>query len=330
MDTAANNKQYISGLDVLRLIASIGVIFSHSFMEYHNFFDAYIVRICVRWIVPFFFLVTGYFLKDDTKAFVKYIIHILIQYIFWTLLYAIIFDYDIYSVKNFLSALRSGLIMPFWYYPTLLICVTFVWLLFKFVKNQKIILIICSVLFIYAIIGHTLINFPAFDFINNGYLMRFHHRIIGETTTRDGIFWGSLYIAIGRVMRLNKDSELFKIKNTRKFWLIFIPLFILTSLEEWAVVYFNTGEKDILIGTIPVAIMLFTYAQNKQLDKKVGGFLRTTSNAVYLTHYFFLAIFMQHNFLSAPLFFLTLACTLLTSMLLAFLSERIKLMKYIV
>lgn len=330
METTANNRNYISGLDVLRLIASIGVIFSHSFMEYEYFFDAYIVRICVRWIVPFFFLVTGYFLKDDTKAFIKYIIHILIQYVFWTILYSVIFKYDIWSVKDFLSALRSGIIMPFWYYPTLLICVTFVWLMFKFVKNPKIILVICSIMFIYALIGHTLINVPAFDFINNGYLMRFHHRVIGETTTRDGIFWGSLYIAIGKVMRLNKDSELFKIKNYKKFWLIFIPLFILTSLEEWAVVYFNTGEKDILIGTIPVAIMLFTFAQNRQLDKKVGTFLRTTGNAVYLTHYFFLAIFMQAGIISVPLFVLTLVCTLALSALLAFLSGKIKPLKYIV
>ena len=324
------SKQYISGLDLLRFLASIGVVFSHSFMEYQNFFDAYIVRICVRWTVPFFFILTGYFLKDDFKAFVNYIVHILIQYVFWTILYAVIFKYSIWTVRDFLFALRGGIIMPFWYYPTLLICVTFVWLLFKFVKNSKIILAICSVMFIYAIIGHTLINVPAFDFVNNGHLMQLHHRIIGDTTTRDGIFWGSLYIAIGRIMRDNKDNELLKIRNEKKFWLIWALLFVLTSLEEWAVVFFNTGEKDILIGTIPVVIMLFCYAQNKRLDKKVGTFLRTTSNAIYLTHYLFLALFMQMGIISAPLFFLTLLSTLAAAVLLTLLSQKVKPLKYLV
>lgn len=330
MSENTGSKQYISGLDVLRFLASIGVVFSHSFMEYQNFFDAYIVRICVRWTVPFFFILTGYFLKEDFKAFVNYIVHILIQYSFWTIFYAVIFKYDIWSVKDFIFALRGGIIMPFWYYPTLLICVTFVWVLFRFIKNPKIILAICSVLFVFAIIGHTLINVPAFDFINNGPIMQLHRRIMGDTTTRDGVFWGSLFIAIGRVMKDNKDNELFKIKNEKKFWIIWAILFILTSLEEWAVVYFNTGDKDILIGTIPVVIMLFCYAQNKRLDKKIGTFLRTTSNAIYLTHYLFLAVFMQMGIISAPLFFLTLLCSLAAAAILTLLSQKIKLLKYLV
>ena len=113
-----------------------------------------------------------------------------------------------------------------------------------------------------AVVGHTLINVPAFDFFNNGPIMRIHHRVIGETTTRDGVFWGSLYIAIGTIIRRNKESQYLVINNYRKFWTVFCILFIITSLEEWTVVYFNTGEKDILFGTIPVSIMLFVFGLN--------------------------------------------------------------------
>lgn len=330
MNTIVKDKQYITGLDIFRFIASIFVILLHSFMEYENILDAYIIRIFVRWMVPFFFMISGYFLKDDTKAFIKYILHILTQYIFWTLFYAIVFRYDIWAVKNFLSALRSGLIMPFWYYPTLLLCSTFVWLLFKILKKPKWIVIICSILFVYAIIGHTLINVPFFDFVNNGRIMQLHHRIIGETTTRDGLFWASLYIALGKTININKDNELFRIKNYKKFWIILSLVFLFESLEECLVVYFNTGEKDILIGTIPFVIMLFTLALNIKIDKNVGTILRTCSNCNYLVHYFFLKIFMDKGILSAPLFFLTLICTLAVSVILTTLSQKFKPVQYIV
>lgn len=330
MSIITKDKQNITGLDIFRFVASLFVILLHSFMEYENFFDAYIVRIFVRWMVPFFFMISGYFLKDDTKSFIKYLIHILAQYVFWTLFYATVFHYDIWSVKNFLSALRSGLIMPFWYYPTLLICSTFVWLLFKFIKNPKWIILICSILFVYAFIGHTLINVPFFDFINNGHIMKLHHRIIGETTTRDGLFWASIYIALGKTISKNKDSEFLRIKNYKKFWLILVLVFVLESFEECLVVYFNTGEKDILFSTIPFVIMLFIFALNMKMDKSVGVLLRTCSNCNYLIHYFFLKIFMDQGLLSVPLFFATLGCTLVVSIILTTLAKKFKPLQYIV
>ena len=330
MNIMTKDKQYITGLDIFRFVASILVILLHSFMEYDNILDAYVIRIFVRWMVPFFFMISGYFLKDDFKSFIKYLVHILVQYVFWTLFYAIVFHYDIWSVKNFLSALRSGLIMPFWYFPTLLLCSTFVWLLFKVIKNSKIIIIICSVLFIYALIGHTFINVPFFDFVNNGYIMRLHHRIIGETTTRDGLFWASLYIALGKCISSNKDSDLFRIKNYKKFWIVLSLLFLFEAVEECLVVYYNTGEKDILITTVPFVIMLFILAINQKMDKSVGVFLRTCSNGNYLIHYFFLKIFMDRGFLSAPLFFLTLISTVTVSIALTALSGKLKPLNYII
>lgn len=330
MKVEKNNAQYISGLDVFRFVASIFVILLHSFMQYENILDAYIIRIFVRWMVPLFFMISGYFLKDDTKAFIKYFLHILIQYVFWTLFYAIVFHYDIWSVNKFLSALRSGLIMPFWYYPTLLLCATFVWLLFKIIKKPRWIILICSILFVYALIGHTLINVPFFDFLNNGRLMQLHHRIIGETTTRDGLFWASLYIALGKTISQNKDNELFQIKNYKKFWIILSLVFIIEAFEECAVVYFNTGEKDILISTIPFVIMLFTWGLNIKMNKTTGEFLRTCGNCNYLIHYFFLKIFIDNGFLSAPLFFLTLVSTLAVSIILSYLSKKFKPLRYIV
>lgn len=320
---------YISGLDIFRFIASIGVIFSHSFMEYQHFFDNYIVRACVRWIVPFFLIVTGYFLKEDIKAFCKFIIHILIQYLFWTIFYALVFHYDIWNVKNFLSALRSGLVIHLWYYPTLLICSVFVFALIKFIKKPAWIITICSVLYVFAIIGHTLINVPAFDVIN-GPLLGIHERIVGSPTTRDGIFWGSLFIAIGYSLRKNKDSDKLKINSYPKYCLVLAAVFILTAMEEWAVVYYNTGEKDILIGIIPLSILIFILGLNLKMPKKTGEFLRSTGNAIYVIHYFYLNILMQAGLLSWKLFILTVLFSVGTSAVLTYLAGKYPKLYYIV
>lgn len=325
-----DREDLLSGIDLIRFIGSIGIIALHSFMEYDNFFDSYIVRIFVRWIVPFFFIVTGYFLKEDFRSFAKYLIHIFGQYLFWTLLYAIVLGYDIWSPWRFASALRSGVVFHLWYYPTLMICVAFVWSLGHVFKDSKWIIAICFVLFLMAVMGHTLINVTAFDFFNNGPVMRFHHRVIGETTTRDGIFWGSMYIAIGMVLKRNKDSQLLQIRNYKRFLIVFFAFFILNSLEEWAVIYYNTGEKDILFGTIPVSTMLFVVGLNRVMNREWGEFLRTVGNAVYVTHYLFLYFFMKKGFQSWKLFLLTLVTTLVTALSLALISRKSRVVRFIV
>jgi surface polysaccharide O-acyltransferase-like enzyme len=325
-----DREDLLSGIDLIRFIGAIGIIALHSFMEYDNFFDSYIVRILVRWIVPFFFIVTGYFLKDDLKSFMLYLIHIFIQYLFWTLVYAVVLHYDIWSPWRFASALRSGVVFHFWYYPTLLLCSSFVWILGKIFKDSKWIIIICFMLFLMAVAGHTLINVPAFDFFNNGPVMRFHHRVIGETTTRDGIFWGSLYIAIGMTIRRNMDSQFWVIRNYRKFWSAFFVIFILTSLEEWLVIYYNTGEKDILFGTIPVSAMIFVFGLNRTMNRDLGESLRAVGNTVYVIHYFFLNFFMDNHFVSWKLFLLTLVTTLTAALVLVLVSKKCQFVKLII
>lgn len=299
-------------------------------MEYENFFDAYIVRMCVRWAVPFFFMTSGYFLKCDIKSFLKYLLHILIQYLFWTVFYALVLNLDIWSLWDFCSALRSGIITPFWYYSSLLLCVTVVWILFKVIKNSRIILAVCFIMFLIAIIGHTLTNVPAFDCINNSILMEFHERITGALTTRDGIFWGSFYIAIGKFLSLYKDTDVLKIKNEKKYVVIMAVLFVITAIEECVVVYHNTGGCDVLLGTAPFVVMLFIYGLNRRMDVKVGIFLRTMSTAIFVMHFLFVIVFMNLGMISVKLFISVVLCTLVVAFILACLKKHVKVINYIV
>ena len=307
-------KNYITGLDVPRLLAAICVVAIHSYMEYGLVWDAYVVRILTRWAVPFFFMITGYFLKEDGRGFAKFWFKILCLYTFWTIVYALVDHYDIWNVRDFLSALRSGLIMPFWYFPSLLICSLFVFVLVRVIKDIRVILVICAVLFVMAMMGHTFTNLPAFAFWNQGPVMRFHHRVIGEVSMRDGVFWGSLFIAIGYAVAHEKKGSIRKVK-TRTLLLLLIPCLLLYAAEIIMIVYYETGGYDITLFTVPLVLLLFLIARSGKLEAAWGIFLRQCATYIFLLHYFFLEFFMQKGIRSHTLFFLTLMSTALGAVL---------------
>ena len=66
-----------------------------------------------------------------------------------------------------------------------------------------------------------------------------------------------------------------EIRKCFKEWSGFSLLVILTSLEEWLVIYYNTGEKDILFVTIPVSTMIFVFGLNRTMNRDLGEFLLT-------------------------------------------------------
>ncbi len=308
-----NTKQvYISGLDIFRFMAAVCVVAIHSFMENDRFCDAYVVRILTRWAVPFFFMVTGYFMKDDMRRFAEFWLHILIQYVFWTILYALLGHYEIWTPKNFLSALRSGLIMPFWYFPTLLLCSAFVFVLTRFIKDYRILIIICSVMFICAMMGHTFTNIRLFGFWNNGPVMALHHRIIGDVTLRDGVFWGSYYITVGYVLR-HSTNDLLE-NNSVRMLILLVPSLILYAIEIILIVRYNTGGADITLFTVPVVILYFLIGKQIKIPQNIGEFLRHVSIYIYLVHYYFLEVFMK-RFTGLLLFVLTVTTSIALSIL---------------
>ncbi|MBR3643555.1 MAG: acyltransferase family protein [Parasporobacterium sp.] len=308
----AKDGKYITGLDVMRFFAALSVVAIHSFMEYDQVFDAYFVRILTRWAVPCFFMITGFFLKEDTKQFARFWFRILLEYVIWTILYALLCHENIWSIRHFLSALRSGIIMPFWYFPALLLCAAFVWILEKVIKKPEVVVAICAVLFVMALMGHTFTNLRIFDVWNQGMIMRFHHRVIGEVSTRDGIFWGSLYIAIGYLLKQKNASY-----EKKRLLLLLVIFSCLSAVETALIVYYDTGGSDITILSISVVICLFLLAKEQKIRKDTGIFLRYLSTGIYLIHYYFLDLFVHKGFRSFLLFGLTLFATLVCAILYA-------------
>ena len=320
--TISKSENMLTGVDVLRLAASIAAVVLHSFLEFDRFADLYVASILVRWLVPIFFLISGYFLKTDTKEFVKFMGRLILVYVVWTVIYALLYGYNIWNPYDFASALRSGIVMPLWYYPTIIATLIFVWILAKTVKKPGIIILIGAVLFIGALIWNEFRYVPALAALQDSPVMMIHHKIFGEISSKGGLFWATLFVAIGYGLRNCKDGIIFKIRASvnelfasnnevfgsgneskgcehanenlvksrpgRKFWIILGVVFVLYAVEICVTNTFRAGDMDVLIMQIPFCTLLFIWALNCRIRKEFGIMLRGISTIIYLSHYFFL------------------------------------------
>ncbi|MBK1811526.1 acyltransferase family protein [Clostridium sp. YIM B02505] len=170
-----SNKNRVIGLEILRIVACFLVILRHvtdsygSIIAKDNFRTISILRSISYTALPFFFLITGYFLfnykdKGYKAFFSKKFNRVLIPYLFWGIIYILYLNmfttmkigYDI--VKLFLT---NSIYTHFWYVYYVIgvyICTPF---LRKFVDklSNKDLLYIISVWFVLCIINPILRNF---------------------------------------------------------------------------------------------------------------------------------------------------------------------------
>lgn len=140
-------------------MASILIVASHSSVlsSFNETLDTYLINIIFRWCVPFFFVVSGYFMKTNYRDFGLYIRKNLIIYILGSIAYIILLRIPIESVQGgLLYFIRGNIIPPFWFFPSLMMCMSFVFILNKLMKNPFYICCLTGFLFVFALIGGTL------------------------------------------------------------------------------------------------------------------------------------------------------------------------------
>lgn len=340
---------YLSGVDVLRFAATVAAIVLHSFLNLDRFVDLYVIGILIRWLVPVFFLTSGFFFKTDFKAFVGFMCRLVFVYAVWTAIYGLLNCMDIFNPYDFLSALRSGIVMPFWYYPTIISTLIFFWVLVKVVKKPSIICIIGAILFVGALIWNEFMYLPCFASLQNSFVMTVHHKIFGEVSAKYGIFWGTLFVAIGYALRCSANSDnsqggdensgfIGNLKrkldeiyttNRKKFWIILVVAGILYSVELCITYHYHTGDMDVLIMQIPFDTMLFIWALNCRIKKNFGVMLRGASTLMYLSHMFFIELIRPMTGTGVILAISSVAASFAFGWIIVKLSEKIKFLKYI-
>lgn len=282
------NSSYFGMVDVLRLVFAIGVAAIHT-MAFQSINEdlriATSMGVC-RIAVPFFFIVSGYFLynrinsEKEPKATLK---RLLILYLTWvgiefiTLLPMVLSSLNIPAIILIKRLLLMGVTGSLWYISSLIITI---FIIAPLLKRDKIILllIIGAILYLFGTTGDTYYGFfqnTTVSSLNNAYVSIFMMPQVGITEA-------ILFVTLGAVVNKYKLNE--KIK---KAGLLSIISIILLLIETF--VLNKTGiakDANMYLSAIIAAPLIFIWALNydKNISPKFSKACREYSLGIYCSH----------------------------------------------
>lgn len=263
--------------DVGRIIAAILVVAIHCMpsMPNDNLQNSYyfaLGNVVARLAVPYFFAVSGYFLafKDVkyTMVIKSYVKRLIKLYIAWSLIYLPVNIYIWIENGSILLGILDyirdfifvGSFIPFWYFPAVIFSVLAVHFLLKKFKDTTIIFI-ATVFYIIGIFGDTY-----YGFISSTSIVKNMYDIYLSffETTRNGPFFGFLFVAIGVYIRRNNKRMSMK-KSILGLVLSLIGLF---TEAYFLRILGDALDYNIYLFAVPTMFFLILCLQNVTLPKK--------------------------------------------------------------
>lgn len=272
-------------LDKFKIICAILIIAIHTypFLSINENLDFIFTHVFCRIGVPFFLMVTGFFVLpkalDNRKALIKYTVKIIKIYAICILLYLPI---NIYAGKfsgigatGILKELFiSGTFYHLWYFPALILGIWITYFLIKHLKGN-IAIFICTILYIIGLFGDSYYGIAQkSDILRNIYNIIFNI----FDYTRNGLFYVPIFIILGYNM---KHIKLNLSKSTN---IVFIFISLILMICEGAILhYFDLQKWDSMyIMLIPTMILIFNLImQNNNENNK---HLRNISTVIYIVH----------------------------------------------
>lgn len=320
----------LSGIDLFKFIAAVLVLLSHVglFSSYSAQLDAFFINTVFRWAVPFFFMASGYFMPRSWKKLARYLVRILILYIVWSILYCLVLRQDL-RLLPFNLFPSNGYTISFWFFPSLLACVLFIFLLTQLLgKKGSCLAPFFFVAYLWGTLGDSYYNLwpgnPIFTL----------NAQIWGGTTRNGLFFGSFFIYLGNLLSNNSDLLLLVKALPTKLLVCCSCIGVAFSFFEfWIYHHFQTGvDFNLSLSCIPLCFMLFLLALKLEISRKKSLFLRQLSTLLYVIH----PLFVSAN---SPLycsltnsvvrFATVLALSLLLSAAILFLSRKVKVLRFL-
>ena len=284
------------GLDLLKFLMALLVAARHVIQIYYPAESRW--RLVIgNWLsnlaVPVFFVIAGFLLfkkltNTDWTIIRRYVCRILKLYILWCIIY---WPIDIYNCHQsgepvlktilfyFQSFLFSSTITQLWYLPALATACLIVWAGYKAGLKIWMLLLLTSLLFIFGCS------------CNNQYFLEPSPRKIQEfihwyapifLTTRNGVFYGSLYVTLG-------------LWFSRKQWHMPPLLAAAGSLIFLGVMYKEVStfsNANMVFSAVPTVVCLVELAMGlKGTSSRFFLFLREQSQWIYFSHYYFIHLF---------------------------------------
>ncbi len=284
-------KQTKISMDRFKIITAILIIAIHiaPLSSINENIDFLFTHVICRIGVPFFLMVTGFFVLpkalENRKALVQYTIKIIKIYILCIIIYLPV---NIYAKQligiGVLGILKKifivGTFYHLWYFPALILGIWITYFITKYFGKKKSIIIV-FVLYTIGLFGDSyygiIENITFIENIYQGIFDIFDY-------TRNGIFYVPMFLYLGYVA---KDR---KWQMSRKNNIFLILLFFILMIAEGIILrYFDLQRHDSMyIMLIPTMIFIFNFIiQNNQQNSKR---LRNIATTIYVIHPMFIII----------------------------------------
>ena len=294
-EQVTNSREY-GGIDRFRLIAVLLIVGIHTYPlssvdENLNFG---LVNVFARIAVPFFLMITGYFVlpkclspnSNNSKPLISIIKKTGLLYAGATLLYLPVSIYaGYYSNGNVLATVLKNIIFDgtfyhLWYLPALIIGI----LLFYALSRRfslNVIFILTIVLYIFGLLGD---SYHGFGFGNTFLTTVYDMGFSIFSYTRNGLFYTPVFLAMGAVIAKKEHSF------TKRTSLIGFGISMILMLAEgFTLRHFDYQRHDSMyIALIPCMFFLFLFVLTSK--RKALPILRDISMWIYILHPLFIIV----------------------------------------
>ncbi|WP_343208122.1 acyltransferase [Anaerolentibacter hominis] len=282
-----NGQMEYGGLDWFRMAAAILIIAIHTspLAGINETADFILTRVIARAAVPFFFMVTGFFvLKGGTGSRFRktgvFLKKTGLLYLGATLLYIPVLIYNGYFKDGSLvgkllrDLIFEGMFYHLWYLPAVLTGTVILLLLLRFFRERTV-LIITAVLYVIGLFGDNyyglIANVPG---VNSVYSVIF--TIFGYT--RNGLFFAPLFLLLGRMAARRKE------RMPVRIWAPGLGISSALMLTEGLLIhFFGNARHDSMYVFLP-AVMFFLFEGLLAVRGRGQRAFRKISMLVYILH----------------------------------------------
>ncbi|MCM1325213.1 MAG: serine racemase VanT catalytic subunit [Bacteroidales bacterium] len=311
MKTASHQRQFIA-LDAFRIIATLLVVAIHTspLASFSPTADFVLTRVFARIAVPFFFMVTGFFLlppylfghTKDYRRLSAFLKKTLILYLAAVLLYLPVNLYaghfrDTTLWDKLRMLLFDGTFYHLWYLPALILGMLLVCLLGRRLPF-KAVMSFCLMLYLFGLLGDSYYGItaavPGMKSIYDAMFLIFSY-------TRNGIFYAPVFLVMGAYLSQGRQKEQKCNKTLNPLNLsiqqnvVDFSIFLIIMIAEGLLLHrFDMQRHDSMyIALLPCMLFLFRVIlaieqKNRISERRAGlfpaGYLRTLSTYIYLLH----------------------------------------------
>ena len=283
-----NKPKKYGGLDYFRIIAAVMVVAIHTspLSIFGERADVIFTRIICRVAVPFFFMVSGYFLYEDHSKMKEKVHRSAIKtaklYIIAILLYLPINIYNGYlSSKPLLTniikdVLFNGSFYHLWYLPAAIIGVYLTLVLFS-TRNDKLALLLAFGLYTIGLLGDSYYGIIAnLDPIKELYDIMFRF----SDYSRNGIFYAPVFLVLGGL--ISRHRKEYSLHILVSGFIISISVMILEGIMLSSIKFQRHDSMYIML--LPSMFFLFNIILH--YNWKERPMLRKITTVIYIIHPF--------------------------------------------